>query len=256
MKRPAKATEKGGLSVLRKLKIFQDLSTNELQNLSARMKLLRIKRSQSIIVEGLPAKDLYVLLSGVVKVSAMNGEPGPVLMGVIVAGEVFGLHSLLNEPVHTFQCDAFTDCVVGRIRAGAFSEIVTRVSFDSFRSIIEMSLGRWWWGLPVWYSRMTRLSVHDRVITVLLELANKFGVVDSRGTIINLRLSRDDLAEMIGASRQTVSLEVEDLVRTGRLIRDGRRLLVTKSAQRERGHAISRGTLDGARPRRLATSSL
>ena len=93
MRDKAIASEKISVAVFRRLKIFEGLSASELQNLATRMRPLRIKRSQSIIVEGLPANDLYVLLSGVVKVSATNGTSGAVLMGVIVAGEIFGLHS-------------------------------------------------------------------------------------------------------------------------------------------------------------------
>jgi CRP-like cAMP-binding protein len=219
------------LEALQKLKLFDEISANDLKRLLARAKLLRIMRGRSIIVDGPSANEMIcVLLSGVVKESAVNGELKPVLMGVVVAGEVFGLHSLLREPVHSFRCDAFTDCVVAQLPGRTFCQIVLpQVTFDQFRSIIEMSLGRWWWGLPIWYSRMTRLSVHDRVIAMLQELSRKFGVTDARGTIINLPLSRDGLAELIGASRQTVSLEIEDLVRRGRVIRDGRRLLVAKS---------------------------
>ena len=65
------------VNVFRKLKIFEGLSTSELQNLAARMRPLRIKRSQTVVVEGMPANDLYVLLSGVVKVSATNSATGP-----------------------------------------------------------------------------------------------------------------------------------------------------------------------------------
>src|SRR5580700_10249012 len=246
MRDKAIASEKISVAVFRRLKIFEGLSASELQNLATRMRPLRIKRSQSIIVEGLPANDLYVLLSGVVKVSATNGTSGAVLMGVIVAGEIFGLHSLLRDPVHKFQCDAFTDCVIGQIKAREFCDAVVRVPFDRFKSIIEMSLGRWWWGLPVWYSRTTRLSVRDRTIAMLSELSRQFGVADSRGMIINSRLRGDDLAELIGASRQTVSLEIEDLVRRGKVIRDGRRLLVTRSTQSEQrrvpGRAASKSS--------------
>src|ERR1700722_10739745 len=133
---------------LGKLKIFKRLSANDLQRLSAEMKLLRIKRRHSILVEGRAANEMIcVLLSGVAKVSAINGELSPVLMGVVVAGEIFGLHSLLQEPVFRFQCDAFTDCVVAQISGRSFCQIVLPgVSFDSFKSIMDMSLGRWWWG--------------------------------------------------------------------------------------------------------------
>ena len=196
------------------------------------MKLLRIKRRHSIIVEGQSANEMIcVLLSGVVKVSAMNGEASPVLMGVVVAGEIFGLHSLLDEPVHRFQCEAFTDCLVGQIPGRTFSQIVLpQVPFDSFKSVIEMSLGRWWWGLPVWYSRMTRLSVHDRVIAMFWSSAENSALQIQEAQSLRCLLVVIGLAEMIGASRQTVSLEIEELVRDGSLIRDGRRLLVTKSA--------------------------
>jgi CRP/FNR family transcriptional regulator, anaerobic regulatory protein len=221
------------MEALRKLKIFDEIPAADLKRLLARAKLLKIVRGRSIIVEGRSANEtICVLLSGVVKVSAVNSELTPVLMGVVVAGEVFGLHSLLHEPVHTFRCDAFTDCVVAQLPGRTFCQaVLPQVTFDQFRAIIEMSLGRWWWGLPIWYSRMTRLSVHDRVIAMLQELSRKFGVTDARGTIINLPLSRDGLAELIGASRQTVSLEIEDLVRRGWVIRDGRRLLLAKSPQ-------------------------
>ena len=226
MQDKAIASEKINLDVYRKLKLFEGLSAGELQALAVRIKQLRIKRGRTIVVEGLPGNDLYMLLSGVVKVSAMDGGSEAVLMGVVVAGEMFGFHSLLRKPAYKFRCNAFTDCLIGQIPARVFCEAVARVPFDRFKYIIESSLGRWWWGLPVWYSRMTRLSVRDRTMAMLLELSRQFGVADSRGTIINLRLRGDDLAELIGASRQTVSVEVEDLVRRGKVIRDGRRLLV------------------------------
>lgn len=216
------------IGAFEKLKIFERLSVNELQRLYEQTKVLRIKRTGSIVVEGEPTQRLYLLLSGIVKVSIVNEEARLVLQGVIVAGEIFGLHSLAQQPAHSFRCNAFTDCVIAQIPTRTFCQIVLpREPFDSFKAVIEMSLGRWWWGLPVWYSRMTRLSVHDRVIAMLEELSRKFGVRDSRGIIINLALGRDALADLIGASRQTVSLEIEKLVRHGRLIRDGRRLLLT-----------------------------
>src|ERR1700730_7360295 len=96
------------LEALQKLKLFDKTSGNDLKRFLVRAKLLRIMRGRSIIVEGPSANEtICVVLSGVVKVSAVNSELNPVLMGVVVAGEVFGLHSLLREPVHNFRCDAF-----------------------------------------------------------------------------------------------------------------------------------------------------
>ena len=68
------ASEKLNVDVFRKLKVFEGLPASELQNLATKMKQLRVKRSRTM--EGLPANDLYVLLSGVVKISATNGATG------------------------------------------------------------------------------------------------------------------------------------------------------------------------------------
>jgi biotin operon repressor len=56
-------------------------------------------------------------------------------------------------------------------------------------------------------------------------------------------LRGDDLAELIGVSRQTVSLEIENLVRCGKVIRDGRRLFVTRSTQSEQRREPGRPAL-------------
>jgi len=70
-------------------------------------------------------------------------------------------------------------------------------------------------------------SANETICVLLSGVVKVSG--DARGTIINLPLSRDGLAELIGASRQTVSLEIKDLVRRGRVIRDGRRLLAARA---------------------------
>ena len=64
MREKAIASEGLNVDVFRKLKVFEGLPASELQTLATRMKQLRVKRSRTIIVEGLPSNDLYVLLSG------------------------------------------------------------------------------------------------------------------------------------------------------------------------------------------------
>jgi CRP-like cAMP-binding protein len=57
-------------------------------------------------------------------------------------------------------------------------------------------------------------------------LAAKFGVRDSRGTLLTLKLTHADLAELVGASRQRITEQLTEFERDQIIIRDGRRLIL------------------------------
>lgn len=65
-----------------------------------------------------------------------------------------------------------------------------------------------------------------RLASALLRLAKQFGVRDSRGTIVNLRMTHRELAGMIGATRETVSVTVNDLRKSGLIHVDGKRFVL------------------------------
>jgi CRP-like cAMP-binding protein len=60
----------------------------------------------------------------------------------------------------------------------------------------------------------------------LLELSQKFGVQDARGTILILQVTHEDLADLVGASRQKVTEHMRELERQHMILRDGRKLIV------------------------------
>jgi len=68
--------------------------------------------------------------------------------------------------------------------------------------------------------------LRQRLAMALLELAQKFGVQDDRGTILILQLTHEDLADLIGASRQKVTEHMKELERQQLILRDGRKLIV------------------------------
>ena len=69
------------------------------------------------------------------------------------------------------------------------------------------------------------MAVH-REEEALLELAEKFGVRDSRGTLLTIKLTHADLAELVGASRQRTTEQLNDFERESVIARDGRRLII------------------------------
>jgi CRP-like cAMP-binding protein len=75
-----------------------------------------------------------------------------------------------------------------------------------------------------------------RLAAVLLDLARKFGVADSRGTLIDLKLSQRDLAAMVGCSRQQVHALLEDLSEQRIVQRQGRDLILNTAEIKRLAH--------------------
>jgi CRP/FNR family transcriptional regulator, cyclic AMP receptor protein len=70
---------------------------------------------------------------------------------------------------------------------------------------------------------------HHRLARVLLQLSEKYGEEVPQGTLINVPLTHEDLANLIGTSRETVTTQLGKFTRLGLLKREARRFIVAKS---------------------------
>src|SRR5690606_31728131 len=73
-------------------------------------------------------------------------------------------------------------------------------------------------------------SARRRLARALLDLAGDFGVRDSRGIIVNLRLTHREIGALLGTSRETASLALVELRRAGLVLPDGKRLVLLDPA--------------------------
>jgi CRP/FNR family transcriptional regulator, cyclic AMP receptor protein len=204
---------------------FADLPQAKLGRLAAAISVWRFQRRERIYAQQEPSTNLYILLRGVAKLSGYNKDRHLVLMALIPPGEVFGVSALLPESTHQFQCDAFTDCLVGRIDPQQFVDIMLGVPFVDFQTVLGMLASRSR-EVMTRYSMMLRLPVRDRLLTAFAELASKVGLPHKRGTLLNVPLTHQDLADLIGATRPIITLQLRDLERDGAIIRERRRLVL------------------------------
>jgi len=192
--------------------------------LAAASEALRVRREAAIFSEGEASSHVYILLSGVAKLCYVNREQR-VLVGFVGPGEVFGLSSLLPQTTRPFRCEAYSDCTVAVVKPELFVNTVLGVPLDRLSTILDVTVGRWW-GMLVRYANFVGLGLRERLAAALLELAEKFGVRDSRGTLLTIKLTHADLAELVGASRQRTTEQLNDFEREGVITRDGRRLII------------------------------
>lgn len=213
------------VTTLRRLKALPWATDQQLSQLLPHFSLQRVERQTLIFSEGETSKSLYLLIAGAVKLS-LPGESGEeILVSLIAPGEFFGITSLMSGMTRGFHCESFGDCWLATIPPEKFVSTLLEVSFSDFSALMSSTISRWE-DLLFRYTRFQGLSLPQRLALALLELARKFGVQDARGTILILQLTHEDLANLVGASRQKVTEHLKDLERQEAILRDGRRLIV------------------------------
>jgi len=213
------------VTTLRRLKALSWASDEQLEKLISQMTLRHVDRHVRLFSEGGPSDILYLLISGVAKLSLPNVEGEEVLVSLICPGEFFGITSLMSGMSRGFQCEAFSECWVAGVRPETFVTTLLGIPFANFSGLMSSTVTRWE-ELLYRYTRFQGLGLRQRLAMALLELSQKFGVQDTRGTILILPVTHEDLADLVGASRQKVTEHMKELERQQVLLRDGRKLIV------------------------------
>lgn len=220
------------VATVRRLKAFAWATDRQVERLLSHMRLQYVEKRTVLFNEGVPSDSLYLLVSGVAKLSLRSPDDERVLVSLVAPGELFGITSLMPGMHRAFRSEAFSDCWVGAVRPEVFVTTLLDCPFAEFSAMMEGTVGRWF-ALLYRYTRFQSSSLRQKLALALLELAQKFGVRDARGTLLILKLTHEDLADLVGASRQKVTEHMKELERQQVLLRDRRRLIVHPDRLRE-----------------------
>lgn len=212
---------------LARFRNFSGLSPRKLGILSSRISVRRSEAQSVIFREGQPGDNVYIMLSGVARVTCLNFKGERVLLEFLGPGDLIGIHHLLPAICRDLQCDALTDCQLGLIGLRELVEDIVGISISDFSLALNLGVGRWW-RLLVRQSNFIDQGLHQRIVLALLELGSKFGVQDDRGTIIDLRWTHQDLAHIVGGSRPKVSSYMRELAERGALVQERRRVIIQR----------------------------
>ncbi len=189
------------------------------------MTVRRFSKRSTIYEEGQSGRAVYVVLSGIARLICLNRNRKRNLLEVLGPGDVIEIPSLLPDIHHKLSCEAFTDCQIGLISPSEMVEGIVGIPLREFNEALNLTIGRWW-KLLERHSNFLSQTVRERIAIALLDLGRKFGVRDDRGTIIDLRLSGQDIADMVVCSRPKASECLKKLVAEGIVMRDHRRFII------------------------------
>jgi len=210
---------------LGKLEGLAGLPLCKLEALRARMTVRQFSKRSIIYEEGQSESAVYVVLSGIARLICLSRKRKRNLLEVLGPGDVIEIPSLLPDIHHKLSCETVTDCQIGLISPSELVEGIVGIPLREFNEALNLTVGRWW-KLLERHSNFLNQTVRERIAIALLDLGRKFGVRDDRGMIINLRLSGQDIADLVDCSRSKASECLKKLVAEGVVMREHRRLII------------------------------
>src|SRR5208283_5395656 len=181
------------------------------------MEIVRRPRTSAIYPNRRLGDGIYIMLSGIAKLTCSNRRRQTVLLEVLGPGDVIGVPSMLQDPRSNLHCEAFTTCELGLIFTRTLVEKIMKIPFDDFRVALDLALGVWW-KMLVRQTHFVEQGLEERIGVALLDLGAKFGVPDSRGIILNVEISHSDLANLVMGSRPKVNRHLRSLAEQGAII--------------------------------------
>jgi CRP/FNR family transcriptional regulator len=185
----------------------------------------RFPREKAIFYQDAEADALCILREGLVKIVSLSESGNRQILHILRPGDVFGELVLLPEP-RPFTAEALTDAVVGILpRAGLLEMLSSSPAFA--RGYLRL-LSRRLYEVERDFSDLLHAWPHRRLASELLHLASDLGDETPKGTRVSLRLTQEDLSNLIGASRETVTLLIRKFEEMGLLHREGRELYLNR----------------------------
>lgn len=210
---------------VKRIDLFQEMTEEELRQVEQMSEMLTVKRGRQIFFQGDPGGHVYCLRSGRVKISRLSPEGKELILDIIVPGEIFGEILGGDEAAQDTMAEALEDALLCVVPRKMFEQLL-RVHHDmAFRltKLIGIRLKR----IESRIEDLVFKDVQGRLATVLLQLARDHGTKDSRGILLRPRITQQQLAALIGASREVVNQTLGDFRRQGLIAFEGRRIIVS-----------------------------
>ncbi|HQY29274.1 MAG TPA: Crp/Fnr family transcriptional regulator [Burkholderiaceae bacterium] len=226
---PPRCSPADQLRVLAASPFFARLSRTELARVARHFRQASFAAGHVIHSAGEPAARLSFVAIGHVKIAHPTPDGHDVLIALLGAGEYFGTVAELGDPVYRDAAAAHTDCCVLSIDADAFRGLLHRYPSVALAGL-ELTAAR----LRAARHTIEQLGIYPadrRLAATLLALAERMGRPEAGGTMIDMQLSRQDLAQMTGATVETVSRILGEFDRA-RLIDSGRQWIAVRDHDR------------------------
>lgn len=190
--------------------MFSKLSAEQAEFLSGVVVKRRFKKGERVVEQNHKSDSLYIILAGRARVLMTDAKDREVILATLQTGDYIGEMSLIDNEVHSASVEAEIQTDALELGRADFMRSLNESTSMAFTVMVDLvqRLRR----ADDKIGSLALMSVYDRVADVLLQAAK---ASPNNDMIIRDKLSRQDIAKMVGASREMVSRVMKDFEEQG-----------------------------------------
>lgn len=204
--------------------IFCDLEELALADVSHNKVMNVYKKGHDIFLQGNPSLGLYCVNSGKIKITKTGLDGKESIVRIAGPGDVLGHRSLFSHENYTASATTIEETTICFIDKKFIFNALKREPSIALQLIQQLS--REMGSAEAKSASLSQKSVKERLCELLLTLKNSFGIVEGARTRLDIKLTREEMASMIGTSVETVIRFMTELKEQGMIEQEGKVIFV------------------------------
>lgn len=220
------------IEILKKIPVFSELPEATLLEVSRLQKIKAYKKGDLIIYEGDTGKGFFFIKCGKVKIYKTSVDGRDITLNILGEGSIFAEVTLFNDVTYPATVEVLEDSQIGMILNGDIEKLILKNNNLALQ-IIKV-LNKRLYSSQMTIKEMAFSDTYFRTCKILLNLCETHGKNIPEGIEIDINITRQDIANMAGTSRETVSRIISELKKEDIINNDSKKLIITNIKELEK----------------------
>lgn len=205
---------------LRQNRLFARAGDDAVENSEHIFKTCIFPKKSLVFDQGDPTRVVYLIKRGKVRLTRATADGKEVTVAILGAGDIFGEETLFDDEPRTTHAVCLEECLLCTAKADDLFALLA--GNPTLAMNVAKVLNDKLVDASATMEDLAYARISDRLMHLFSRLASEHGVASPSGVVIDVRLTHADIASLIGSTRETVSLEMSNLLRAGRITSDGK----------------------------------
>ncbi|MEW6417450.1 MAG: Crp/Fnr family transcriptional regulator [Nitrospirota bacterium] len=203
------------IEYFKKIQLFSSLTDEELRQISDKLAVKRFRKNEIILQVEDTNEYMYMILNGKVKVIQTTEDGKEILLAIHNSGEFFGEMSLINGKTSPATVIATQDCTAAIISKKDFYSLIEtqKKVFNNLLLILCSRYRESWEKIQM----LNYKNASQRIKLLFLMLSDKYGEKTPKGVTLNIKLTHQEISEMTGMTRETVTRVIDRWLKDGEI---------------------------------------
>lgn len=213
------------VAMLRKIPVLADAGTEALARTAGSARLGSFRARQVVYLPGDKAEGVHFLVAGRIKISKVTRDGKELTLAYRAGGDFFGEPCLLEGGPREEMAESMESSTTVEVERGPLDRLLAGNNAVSYRFVKALITRRR--DLEAKVEQLIFKDVGSKLAELLLKLGSEHGIQNEHGVLVGLKITHQEMANLIGSTRETVSLTLSQFKRKGFIRTEGRKVILT-----------------------------